>query len=67
MTKCFYAQGFQISHSSASWSNFYYTRDHLGSIGEIVDSSGTLRARYDYDAWGNRTKISGDLRKDEMA
>ena len=34
--------------------NYYYTRDQLGSIRELVDSSGTIRARYDYDPYGNR-------------
>jgi RHS repeat-associated protein len=36
----------------------------LGSVREVVDATGTLRARYDYDAWGNRTKLSGDLEAD---
>jgi RHS repeat-associated protein len=40
---------------------YFYTRDHLGSIREVTDSSGTIRARYDYDVWGQRTKLSGDV------
>jgi hypothetical protein len=36
----------------------------LGSVREVVDATGTLRARYDYDAWGNRTKLSGDVEAD---
>ena len=28
-----------------------YTRDHLGSIRELVDMSQTVRARYDYDPY----------------
>jgi RHS repeat-associated protein len=39
---------------------FFYTRDHLGSVRELTDSTGTVRARYDYDPWGRRTKVSGD-------
>jgi RHS repeat-associated protein len=27
----------------------------------LLDSSGAVRARYDYDVWGNRTKLTGDL------
>lgn len=38
---------------------YYYTRDHLGSIRELTNSNGTLVARYDYDPYGNRTKLSG--------
>jgi RHS repeat-associated protein len=36
----------------------------LGSVREVLDATGTLRARYDYDAWGQRTKLSGDLDAD---
>jgi len=44
VTKRYYAQGMQVGSA-----NFYYTRDHLGSIRELTDSSGMLQARYDYD------------------
>jgi len=43
---------------------YYFTRDHLGSVREMADSSGTIRARYSYDPWGRRTKTSGDLDAD---
>jgi RHS repeat-associated protein len=56
ITNRFYAQGEQISGSS-----YYYSRDHLGSIRELTDSTVAIRARYDYDSWGHRTKSSGDL------
>ena len=39
---------------SGSWDSFYYTRDHLGSIREVVKTDGTLAARYDYDPYGKR-------------
>jgi RHS repeat-associated protein len=39
---------------------YLYTRDHLGSIREVTDATGTLRARYDYDPYGRQTKLSGD-------
>jgi RHS repeat-associated protein len=39
---------------------FFYTRDHLGSIREVIDSSGSIRARYDYDSFGRTTKLTGD-------
>lgn len=41
--------------------NHLLTGDHLGSGREMVDSSGAIRARYDYDPWGRRTKTAGDL------
>jgi RHS repeat-associated protein len=36
----------------------YYTRDHLGSVRDVLDASGGLVARYDYDTYGNRTTVS---------
>ena len=57
--KCFFAHGEQISGV-----NYYFTRDHLGSVREMTDGSGTIQARYDYDPYGRRTKISGGLDAD---
>jgi len=37
----------------------YYTRDHLGSIREVVDQAGSVLARYDYDMFGVRTRVGG--------
>jgi RHS repeat-associated protein len=56
VTRRFYAQGEQISGT-----NYFYTRDHLGSVREMIDSTGAIRARYDHDPYGYRTKLSGDL------
>jgi RHS repeat-associated protein len=56
VTRRFYAQGEQISGTS-----YFYTRDYLGSIRELIDSTGAVRARYDYDPYGYRTKLAGDL------
>jgi RHS repeat-associated protein len=49
-----YPQGVQIGTA-----NYYYTRDHLGSIRELTTSTGTLVGRYDYDPYGRRTTVSG--------
>ena len=59
VTKRFYPQGEQISGTS-----YYYTRDHLGSVREMTDSSGTIQARYDYDAYGLVSKVSGSMDSD---
>jgi RHS repeat-associated protein len=40
---------------------YFYTFDHLGSIRELTDGTGTVRARYNYTPYGERTKLSGDL------
>jgi RHS repeat-associated protein len=56
VTKKFYAQGFVDTDAT----NLYYTRDHLGSIRELTDSTQVIRARYDYDPYGRVAKASGD-------
>jgi RHS repeat-associated protein len=53
-TKRFYSEG-QMTGSTG----LFYTRDHLGSVREVVNSTGSLQARYDYDPYGRRTLISG--------
>ena len=55
VTYRYFAQGVQDNGTA-----YFYTRDHLGSVRELTDSTGTVRARYDHDAWGQRTKLSGD-------
>jgi RHS repeat-associated protein len=57
--KQFIGDGEQISGT-----NYFFTYDHLGNVREMVDSSGTVQARYDYDPYGRRTKISGSLDAD---
>jgi RHS repeat-associated protein len=37
--------------------NYYFFRDHLGSIRDVTDGGANVRARYDYDAWGRRTFV----------
>jgi RHS repeat-associated protein len=63
LVKRYYGQGVQVVSGDKS-GLYYYTRDHLGSIRELTDSIGAVRARYSYDLWGKRTKISGDIDAD---
>lgn len=56
VTRRFFGQGEQINGAS-----YFYSFDHLGSVREMTDGSGAIRARYDYDPYGVRTKIAGDL------
>jgi len=50
---------FYVTNQTVAFSNspapqkFYTIRDCLDSIMGLVDSSGSIVARYDYDAWGN--------------
>jgi RHS repeat-associated protein len=36
----------------------------LNSVREVTDSTGAVRARYDYDPYGRTTKVSGDIDSD---
>jgi RHS repeat-associated protein len=60
VTRRFFQQGMRIEGGTAA-GNYYYTRDHLGSLREVVDSSGALRARYSYDLYGRPRRLSGDV------
>jgi len=59
VTKRFFKLGEQ-----ASGANYYFVKDHLGSIREMTDATGAVRARYEYDPYGRQTKVSGDLESD---
>jgi RHS repeat-associated protein len=37
--------------------NYYYTRDHLSSIREALNTNGILTTRYDYDPYGQQMAI----------
>lgn len=63
VTKRFFGQGVKIE-SGTNAGNYFYTRDHLGSIRELTDDSGAVRARYAYDPYGRRTKLAGDMEAD---
>jgi RHS repeat-associated protein len=54
VTKRFFPQGEQQAGT-----NYYYTRDHLGSVREMLNSSGTIVARYSYDPYGVTTLVQG--------
>lgn len=55
VTRRFFGQGVQEGGTA-----FFFATDHLGSVRELTDSTGTIRARYEYDPYGRVTKISGD-------
>jgi len=60
VTKRFFAEGEQrVGGTDAG--NYYYTRDHLGSVREVTDSTGVVKAEFDYDLWGNQVVVSGSM------
>ncbi len=63
VTKRFHGQGVAVGWVTAA-QKYYYLRDHLGSIRDVVDETGAVQARYDYDPYGRRTRVAGDLDTD---
>lgn len=54
-----------LAQALASGSGFFHLRDHLGSVRELINAGDlAMRARYDYDPYGKRTKLGGDLDAD---
>jgi RHS repeat-associated protein len=56
--KRFFGQGVQRVNASSP-GKYIFNRDHLGSIREVINSGGSVSARYDYDPYGRRTLVSG--------
>jgi RHS repeat-associated protein len=50
----YFAQGAIIGGTS-----YYYVKDELGSVAELVSSTGTVASQYTYDPYGNQTVVSG--------
>jgi RHS repeat-associated protein len=44
---------------SVSGTNYYFTKDHLGSVREMSDSMGSVKAQYSYTPYGQSEKLSG--------
>jgi RHS repeat-associated protein len=55
VVKRYYAQGEQVGGTA-----YFYTRDHLGSVRELMNTANAVQARYDFDPYGRRTS-SGSL------
>jgi RHS repeat-associated protein len=43
---------------------YFFTRDHLGSVREVLSGGGTVVARYDYDPYGRSTTLLGTTATD---
>jgi RHS repeat-associated protein len=59
ITAQYYNYGQTISGSSYS-----YTKDYIGSILEVTDSSGNVQAAYKYDPYGRVTQLQGSQSSD---
>jgi RHS repeat-associated protein len=56
VTRRFFEQGFTVDGTP-----YFYTRDHLGSVRYVTNTSGTVVASYSYDSWGNATPGSNTV------
>ncbi|MFZ4765910.1 MAG: RHS repeat-associated core domain-containing protein, partial [Roseimicrobium sp.] len=61
--KRFFDQGFNVPGGVGA-GNYFYAKDHLGSIRDINDGSGATRCTYDYEPYGARALLSGDVAAD---
>lgn len=59
LLRVFYKQG-EIFNSN----DYSYSFDHLGSIRELLDSSGNVQAQYDYDPYGRTIRSQGTQEAD---
>jgi type VI secretion system secreted protein VgrG len=62
--KTYASQGEQLYtfvNNQTSITNRYYTRDHLGSVREVVTSTGAVFTRYDYTPYGERSRVAGSF------
>jgi RHS repeat-associated protein len=51
----FYQQGFTVGPT-----NYFYTRDHLESVREVLDGNGVVQSRYGYDPFGRQNVLQGN-------
>ena len=49
----------ELDYTTTPPTSRYFTRDHLGSVREVVADDGSLLARYDYKPYGERVLVSG--------
>jgi RHS repeat-associated protein len=65
VTRKHYPQGVQfLSYNPTTAVPYFYFRDHLGSVREMTDGTGAIKARDDYVPWGNRAMLGGGLDAD---
>jgi RHS repeat-associated protein len=57
------AQYFRYGQTISS-TNYFYSKDHLGSLSEMTDSSGNVQASYQYDSYGRAKQLQGSLASD---
>jgi RHS repeat-associated protein len=59
ITKRYFAQGVQLNGQG-----LYYALDNLGSVRELINSSGAVTTHFDYDPYGVRRVLAGSVNSD---
>jgi RHS repeat-associated protein len=54
VTRRIFAGGEQVAGTTR-----FFAGDHLSSVTDVTDDTGTLLGRYGFDAWGRRTLLAG--------
>ncbi|MCC7531247.1 MAG: RHS repeat-associated core domain-containing protein [Candidatus Melainabacteria bacterium] len=52
---------FYVSGQTISGTNYYFARNHLGSVTEMTNESGLPQSQYVYDSFGRVVKLQGSL------
>jgi RHS repeat-associated protein len=63
VVKRFLFQGMTVE-AGVKVGKYFYTRDHLGSVRELIDDAGSTRARFGYEPYGVQVQMAGDLESD---
>jgi RHS repeat-associated protein len=62
-TKLFFSRGEKVI-GTASTATYVFTKDHLGSIREMLKTDGTVEAQYRYEPYGELTAVSETVPSD---
>jgi RHS repeat-associated protein len=60
VVKRFFPLGVKVETGPTA-GKYFYTRDHLGSVRELSDDTGSVRARFNYAPYGSQSRIAGDV------
>jgi RHS repeat-associated protein len=63
VTKRFFEQGMRLE-TGPNLGSYFYTRDHLGTVRELIDVSGQVRSFYAYEPYGRRVQKMGEIKTD---
>jgi len=59
VVRSYFGEGFEVTSGPTK---YFYTRDHLGSVREVVANDGTsVSSRLSYDPWGKMTETGSAL------